>query len=136
MLLCFDSTFIRWVLDKRSTDWLKEKKAENGVRRHKAHTHPCKSAFIYTAHTVHAAQHTVSPTSTGPSALCILINFSAPAVEIVSTPFMWQRIRNGTYGGEGAACHLWLYQTPIHIRDIARTAGGWFAGSAHRAGVH
>lgn len=27
----------------------------------------------------------------------------------VSTPFMWQHISGGTYGGVGAACHLWLY---------------------------
>lgn len=47
---------------------------------------------------------------------------------------MWRHIRSGTYGGEGAACHLWLYQTPIHIRDMERTAGGWFAGSASKSG--
>lgn len=48
-------------------------------------THACKSA----PHVLLCMQyrHTNSPTSTGPSALYILTNVSAPAVEIVSTPF-------------------------------------------------
>lgn len=47
-----------------------------------------------------------------------------------------QEERKGTCGKVEAACHMWLYQMAIHISDIARTAGGWLAGLAHRVWVH